>query len=400
MSRELISSLHEHIRRRGRALLPALVLAVLVLGCTVPGQSATSTGPSVADATDTMTPSPAPTSTSSPTPSPTATPTATLTPTPTNTATPTPTPTPTHPLMVEVMRQQSYPGSDIVFEETLAPGVNYDRYIVSYLSEGLKIYALLTVPQGEPPDTGWPVIIFNHGHITPSIYRTTERYIAYTDAFSRNGYIVLKSDYRGHGFSEGEPTNSYFSPAYTVDVLNGMASVIALPEADPNRVGMWGHSMGGSITLRAMVVTDTIKAGVIWAGVTAPYPMIIQLWAERWADRPTPTPNPDATAVDLNDELYRLDQVDANRAFWEAIDPFSYLDQISGPIQIHHGTADESVPLEFSEILNTSLQEAGQVSELFTYPGDNHNISNNFGVAAQRSVDFFDQYVKGPQAGP
>ena len=53
--------------------------------------------------------------------------------------------------MVEVMRQQSYPGSDIVFEETLAPGVNYDRYIVSYLSEGLKIYALLTVPQGSRP---------------------------------------------------------------------------------------------------------------------------------------------------------------------------------------------------------------------------------------------------------
>ncbi len=75
------------------------------------------------------------------------------------------------------------------------------------------------------------------------------------------------------------------SPAYTVDVLNAMASVMAHPDADPNRVGMWGHSMGGSITLRAMVVTDTIKAGVIWAGVTAPYPMIIQRWAERWADR-------------------------------------------------------------------------------------------------------------------
>ncbi len=206
--------------------------------------------------------------------------------------------------MVEVMRADAYPGSELVIEETLSPGSNYDRTIVSYLSEGLKIYALLTVPRGEKPATGWPVVIFNHGYIPPTQYRTTERYIAYTDAFSRNGYILLRPDYRGHGSSEGTPTNSFASPAYTVDVLNAMASVMAYPDADSDRVGMWGHSMGGSITLRAMVVTDTIKAGVIWAGVTAPYPMIIQRWADRWADRPTPTPNPDDTANDWNDEIF------------------------------------------------------------------------------------------------
>ena len=50
--------------------------------------------------------------------------------TPTIEQTVTPTPTPTHPLMIEVMRQQDYPGSDIVFEETLKDGANYDRHIV------------------------------------------------------------------------------------------------------------------------------------------------------------------------------------------------------------------------------------------------------------------------------
>lgn len=120
--------------------------------------------------------------------------TATFTPS----ATPAPTPTP-HPLTIQAIREREYPGSDIVIKQVLQSGDNYDRYIASYLSEGLKIYALLTVPWGEKPVTGWPVIIFNHGFIQPKVYRTTERYVAYVDSLARSGYIVFKSDFRGHG---------------------------------------------------------------------------------------------------------------------------------------------------------------------------------------------------------
>ncbi|MDX9833557.1 MAG: alpha/beta hydrolase, partial [Anaerolineae bacterium] len=63
------------------------------------------------------------------------------------------------------MRRQTYPGSEIAIEEELEPGANYDRYIASYQSEGLTIYALLTVPRGQKPQNGWPVIVFNHGYI-------------------------------------------------------------------------------------------------------------------------------------------------------------------------------------------------------------------------------------------
>jgi len=88
------------------------------------------------------------------------------------------------------MRKREYPGSDIVVEQTLAPGANYNRYVASYQSDGLKIYALMTVPMGQKPKTGWPAIIFNHGFIPPDQYRTTERYVAYVDALARSGYIV------------------------------------------------------------------------------------------------------------------------------------------------------------------------------------------------------------------
>jgi dipeptidyl aminopeptidase/acylaminoacyl peptidase len=291
------------------------------------------------------------------------------------------------------MRQESYPGSELVIEQTLNAGSNYNRYLVSYLSEGNKIYALLTVPFGQKPASGWPVVIFNHGYIPPEQYRTTERYIAYVDAFARNGYIVLRSDYRGHGSSEGEAEGGYGSPAYTVDVLNAVASIKRHADADPNRIGMWGHSMGGQITLRAMVVTDDIKAGVIWAGVVGSYPDLLENWRRRSTSAPPPTTSGQSRR--WRQELVSLYGTPAqNPEFWASISPNTYLSEISGPVQLHHGTADASVPITFSATLNDEIQAVGGVVEYYVYPGDDHNIATSLGVALQRSVAFFDQYVK------
>ena len=359
---------------------------------------ATSQAITITDSTPTPNPGPTftpiPEPTATPTPADTAVPTDTPSPSPTDT--PTPTATPTHPLMIEVMRQGSYPGSELTFEETLEPGVNYDRYIVSYLSEGNEIFALLTIPWGQTPATGWPVIIFNHGYIPPDEYRTTERYMDYVDGFARNGYIVFRSDYRGHGNSEGEATSSYGSPGYTIDVLNGLAAVKTLPDADPERIGMWGHSMGGNITLRAMVISDEIDAGVIWGGVVASYPDLFERWRRRDGDGPTSTPNPTRTRG-----RWRLSMIDTygtpeeNPAFWASISSNSYVADLSGPLQLHHATTDASVPVEFSEILYEQVQEAGRPVELYLYEGDNHNIFANFWTAMGRSIEFFDVHVKG-----
>lgn len=332
------------------------------------------------------------------TPSPFATLTVTSTTTPTQIPTATPTPTKTlHPMSIPALRQMSYPGSEIIFEETLEPGANYSRYYVSYMSEGLKQYGLLTIPFGETPATGWPAIVFNHGYIPPAQYRTTERYIAYVDSLARHGYIVFRIDYRGHDQSEGLPTGAYGSPGYTIDVLNAVSALKQLPAADNNRIGMWGHSMGGFLTLRAMVIAEDIKAGSIWAGVVGSYPDLFSRWRRGNSTGPTPTPLPTPRFRWRSLWADYYGTPDDNPDFWDTISSNTYVEDVSGPIQLHHGTADESVPVEFSEILFEQLQSDGKTVELYTYPGDNHNISNSFGQAMTRTILFFDQYLKGEE---
>jgi len=294
-------------------------------------------------------------------------------------------------LSIEALKKGNYPGSDLVIEETLAQGSNYKRYLVSYLSEDLKIFALLTVPNGTPPENGFPAIVFNHGYIPPAQYSTTERYIAYTDAFSRSGYVLLRPDYRGHGDSQGSPSGAYGSNNYTIDVLNALSSLKKYPGVDTQKIGMWGHSMGGFITLRAMVVNKDIKAGVIWAGVVASYQDLF----ERWRRRNVPSTTPSTRGGSWRQTLSaQFGEPSENPTFWNSLSANSFLEDISGPIQLHHGTADTSVPVEFSQTLEKRMQEAGKTVELYTYSGDDHNIASNFGIAAQRSVEFFNKYLK------
>jgi uncharacterized protein len=327
------------------------------------------------------------------TPSRTPAPTSTVTPTPTITPTATPTP---HPMNIDGMRALTYPGSDIFIERELTASVNYRRYYAYYYSEGLKIYALLTIPNGEMPADGWPAIVFNHGYIPPDVYRTTERYIAYVDRLASSGYVVFRIDYRGHDQSEGEATGAYGHPGYTADVINAVAALKQHPDVNPEKIGMWGHSMGGFLTLRAMVISGDVKAGVIWAGVVASYPDMLCCW--RRAGNFTPSPSSRGYGWRAG-WLEQYGSPETNPDFWASVSANSYLADLSGPVQLHHGTNDIDVPYQFSINLSKEIEAAGGTVELYTYTNDNHNISNYFTTAMNRSIKFFDQYLKEQENG-
>lgn len=302
--------------------------------------------------------------------------------------------TPTSPLNIEYMRSQTYPGSDITIEQTLTPGNGFNRYLASYQSEGLKIYALLLVPTGVRPVGGWPVIVFNHGYIPPEQYDPTQKYIAYENAFAGAGYIVFRPSYRGNGASQGTPTGAYYSPDYTIDDLNAIASIKKYPDANPDKIGVWGHSMGGAITLRDLVINSTdIKAAVIWGGVVGSYNDLINNWQSRVRYRPAP----EDLRLRNNNRQNLMNQYgtpQSNPAFWNSIDPTAYLADITAPIQLDVGGADQEVPPDFSSTLYDKLTSLGKTAEFYSYPGSDHNISQGFNLAMKRTIAFFDKYLK------
>jgi uncharacterized protein len=284
---------------------------------------------------------------------------------------------------IEALRKREYPASEIKTEERLNPGINYSRYIASYMSDGLKIYGLLTVPDGATGEGGFPAIIFLHGYIAPQIYKTTERYVAYQDRLARNGFITFKIDLRGHDKSEGTAPGAHFSEAYTVDTLNAISAMKSFPKADPKRLGVWGHSNGGEIGLRTMVISKDIKAGVFWAGVVGSFQDELETYQSKIPFmRQTPQLVQEQGLPSKNPE------------FWNKIDPYTYLKDISGPVQMHHETGDPSVPVVLSRRLKEELEKQGKTAELFEYQGNDHNIGGKaFQTAMQRTIDFFKKYL-------
>ncbi len=338
----------------------ALAAAVLLLNPpTQPDRLAQAVDLSTATPTATFTPLPSATATA------TASPTATPTTTPTPTVTPTATPNPYLAFTVQGLRERDYPGGEIeitgYWEETDA----FTRSYISYPSDGLTISGMMVTPKGQGP---FPVIILNHGYIPPAEYWTgADTYDASTYLASR-GFLTISPDFRGWGRSDsGE---NIFRTGLAIDVMNLISALPSLPQADPERVGIWGHSMGGGAVSWTMAVDPRVKASLLYAPVSA------NARDRRRFGGGGPSGD---------DPLWRDDP-----AFLDKISPINYFDGVTGVVQIHQGDADSTTPPRWARAIRDALIAAGKPVEYFEYPGQGHALKGDAWRAfMQRTADFF-----------
>ena len=297
---------------------------------------------------------------------------------------------PLHPLMIDAIRARSYAGSPITVEREVGAFNGYTSQVVSYRSDGFKVFALKNTPSGPAPAGGWPVIILNHGYIPPQQYRTLGGdYQYWVEGFTRAGYVVLKPDYRGHGDSEGTPEGGHWSPNYAYDTLNLIASLKSHAGVDAKNIGLVGHSMGGMVVLRTIVATADVKASAILAGVEASAPELYSTWRRgNWSPPPGAVANTRQKIVDS------FGEPNANPDFWNKISAINYVKDISGSVQIHHGTADDTVPIAQSASLDAALSKASRPHEYFVYQGGDHQFNGTSGIALQRMLALFNSQLK------
>lgn len=301
--------------------------------------------------------------------------------------TPTPTPFAFQEMTIPHLRNREYV-SELGNLEKLSENSSFTSYLTSYDSDGFRVDGYLTIPKGEKPKNGWPAVVFVHGYIPPTEYRTTKNYVSYADALADDGLVVFKIDLRGHDESEGEAFGAYYSEYYVVDTLNAYSALESANFVDPEKIGLWGHSMAGNIVFRSLAAMPTIPKVVIWAGAVYTYEDFSDY---RISDNSYQPPPQQSERRKRREELFdTYGEFDPESNFWKQIPGTNFLDETEGAIQIHHALDDNVVKIGYSRNLMSVLNNTNIEHELFEYPNGGHNLTGtSFTRAMQRSADFF-----------
>jgi dipeptidyl-peptidase-4 len=173
---------------------------------------------------------------------------------------------------------------------------------------------------------------------------------------AQKGYIVFSLDNRGmaaRGHAFESPIHRHMGEVELADQLAGIRYLKSLPYVDGARIGIWGWSYGGYMTLYSLLnAPDVFKAGFAGAPVTA-WTNYDSTYTERYMSTPQE-----------NAEGYRQSAPLTNAA------------NLKGKLLIAHGTADDNVHYANTVQLQEEFIKAGRYAEIMLYPERGHGASD------------------------
>lgn len=355
---------------------------------------------------------------------------STLTPpAPTATVSPSPSPAATltyeqalHPYTVEGLREHEYQSGEVTVLGMIEETRDFTSYLIEYPSDGLNIRGVMQIPtRGEAP---YPVIVMNHGWFSRTVFRSGDGTERAAEFLNIRGYLTLASDYRSWGTSDSGPSLYYSGLA--IDVVNLLLAIPSIPQADPNRVGMWGHSMGGAVTMKVLTITGknaalsganeesevegqvlpSIRAAVLYSTVSADQADVLERWGVGcFGDVIAGEANANCNSADMIPQNLPTEiQVAYLKAADDAetlrkVSPINYLEYVNVPVQIHYGEWDgeevAGTPPIWSIKLFEELFVLGKPAELFKYSEQRHSFINQAWYDFMETITgFFNQNVK------
>jgi len=275
---------------------------------------------------------------------------------------------------------KKYDGRGLRLEHVITEGVGHRRFAITYRSGGLEISGVMSVPNRPGKH---PVLILAHGYRTPADYAADSGLLREQAFLANSGFVVLHTDYRNYAGSDHEGDGAVARPlGYPEDVINAVLALkrADLRFADTSRIGLFGRSMGGGVTLDVLAAyPGLVDAAVLYSPVSSR--------AEDNFDRWVRGNDQQGDLADRVVDTYGTPE--DNPRFWREASSRSYLGRVDVPVQIHHGTADATCPVRWSEATTRALRRVGKDVALFEYPGETHQFGDAWPALMRRTVDFF-----------
>lgn len=269
----------------------------------------------------------------------------------------------------------------------LTPQTLPPSQLVHYRSfDGKVITAVLQVPFNLKRDGSNPAILFPHGGPT---WQSSDRWSRWSNALATRGYVVLMPNPRGStGYGMEFQLANYqdLGGGDLKDEIYGLEWLLSTGYVDPRKVGVFGGSYGGFMTLMLAAKEPARFAAAV--DLFGPLDFFSML---KNAD-----PNLSAYVRSL------LGDPEKDRKVYEDDSPITYVQGIEAPLLVLQGDNDPRIPKEESERLVEILRKRGNVVDVVYYPDEGHGFDKleHQLDAARRIGAWFDKYLKHAPAAP